>query len=443
MRRLFLVLVVSASFSVSAFAQALPTAKPEEVGLSSERLGRIGKALQAEIQAKKFPGAIAVVARKGRVAYFEAFGARDPATGAPMTKDTIFRFYSMTKPFVAVAAMMLAEDGRIVLTDPVSKYLPAFAKQQVSVPKVDGTGRLTYDTVPAVREMTVYDLLRHTSGLAYGEITANQPVKDAYAKAGLFHADFPYEQRTVTPAEQIEALAKAPLSHNPGEVWEYSMSVDLLGRVVEAASGSKLSEILDNRLFKPLKMADAAFSVPKDKLSRLAQPFPTDPATGGPNKILDVTTAPKNDAGGVGSVGTTADYLRFAQMLANGGHLDGTRLLSRTTVTLMTSDQLGKIKDSGITPGELLMGVKGYSFGLGFAVRQEDGLAATPGRAGEFMWAGAAGTFFWVDPKEQLVGLLMTQAPGPSRPYYRKLYKQLVYQAIADELAPQLSASQP
>jgi CubicO group peptidase (beta-lactamase class C family) len=283
--------------------------------------------------------------------------------------------------------------------------------------------------------------LRHTSGLAYGEITANQPVKDAYAKAGLFHADFPYEQRTLTPAEEIEALAKAPLSHNPGEVWEYSMSVDLLGRVVEAASGNKLSEFLDQRLFKPLKMADTAFSVPKDKVSRLAQPFPTDPATGSPNKILDVTGAPKNDAGGVGSVGTTTDYLRFAQMMMNGGQLDGTRLLSRTTVTLMTSDQLGKIKDSGITPGELLMGVKGYSFGLGFSVRTEDGLAATPGRAGEFMWAGAAGTFFWVDPKEQLVALLMTQAPGPSRVYYRKLFKQLVYQAIADELAPAMSAS--
>src|SRR4051794_31068862 len=299
MRRSLSVFVVAASLSISVFAQSLPTAKPEGVGLSSERLGRIGKVLQAEIQAKKIPGAVAIVARKGRVAYFEAFGARDPASNGPMTKDAIFRFYSMTKPFVAVAAMMLAEEGKIVLTDPVSKYLPAFAKMQVSVPKVDATGRLTYDTVAAAREMTVYDLLRHTSGLAYGEITANQPVKDAYAKAGLFHADFPYEQRTVTPAEQIEALAKAPLSHNPGEVWEYSMSVDLLGRVVEAASGSKLSDVLDNRLFKPLKMADAAFSVPKDKLSRLAQPFPTDPATGQPNKILDVTTAPKNDAGGV------------------------------------------------------------------------------------------------------------------------------------------------
>ncbi|TMB31641.1 MAG: beta-lactamase family protein [Deltaproteobacteria bacterium] len=442
MRRFLVLLVVFASFSVSvAQAQSLPSAKPEEVGLSTERLGRIGKVLQAEIQAKKFPGAVAVVARKGRVAYFEAFGARDPQSGAPMTKDTIFRFYSMTKPFVATAAMMLAEEGRIVLTDPVSKYLPAFAKMQVSVPKVDPTGRLTYETVPAAREMTVYDLLRHASGLAYGEITANQPVKDAYAKAGLFHADFPYDQRSLAPAEEIEALSKAPLSHNPGEVWEYSMSVDLLGRVVEAASGTKLSEFLESRLFKPLKMADAAFSLPKDKLGRLAQPFANDPATGTPNKVFDVSSPPKNDAGGVGSVGTTTDYLRFAQMMLNGGQLDGARLLSRTTVTLMTSDHLGKIKDNGITPGELLLGVKGFTFGLGFAVRQEDGLAAMPGRAGEYMWAGAAGTFFWVDPKEQLVGLLMTQAPGPSRVYYRKLFKQLVYQAIADELAPAMSAS--
>jgi CubicO group peptidase (beta-lactamase class C family) len=360
-----------------------------------------------------------------------------------MAKDTIFRIYSMTKPLASVAAMVLVEEGKIVLTDPVSKYLPAFAKVQVSVPKVDATGRLTYDTVPAAREMTVQDLLRHTSGLAYGEITANAPVKDAYAKAGVFQADFPYESRGVTPAEEVERLAKAPLAHNPGEVWEYSLSVDVLGRVVEAASGSKLSELLDARLFKPLKMTDAAFSLPKDKLARLAQPFPTDPATGNPNRVLDVSAPPKNDSGGVGAVATASDYLRFAQMMLNGGQLDGTRILSRTTVALMTSDQLGKIKDAGLTPGELLLGTRGYTFGLGFAVRLDDGVAATPGRAGEFMWAGAAGTYFWVDPKEQLVAVLMTQAPGPSRVYYRKLFKQLVYAAISDEAAPAMSASQP
>ncbi len=368
MRRFLGVLVVSLSLCVSiAWAQALPSARPEEVGLSADRLARIGKVLQGEIQAKKFPGAVAAVARKGRLVYFEAFGARDPATGAPMTKDAIFRIYSMTKPLASVAAMVLAEEGKIVLTDPVSKYLPAFAKMQVSVPKVDATGRLTYETVPAAREMTVQDLLRHTSGLAYGEITANAPVKDAYAKAGVFQADFPYESRGVTPAEEVERLSKAPLAHNPGEVWEYSLSVDVLGRVVEAAAGTRLSEFLDARLFKPLKMADSAFSLPKEKMGRLAQPFPTDPATGSPNRVLDVGAQPKNDAGGVGAVATAADYLRFAQMLLNGGQLDGARILSRTTVTLMTSDQLGKIKDSGITPGELLLGTRGYTFGLLFA----------------------------------------------------------------------------
>jgi CubicO group peptidase (beta-lactamase class C family) len=438
----FGVLVFCAALSASSVrAQGLPQAtSPEEVGLSSERLARIGKALRGEIDAKRIPGAVAIIARKGRVAYFEAMGARDPANGSQMTKDDIFRVYSMTKPFVAVATMMLAEEGRIVLTDPVSKYLPAFAKMQVSVPKVDPSGRLTYELVPAQREMTVLDLLRHTSGLAYGEITANAPVKEAYLKAGVLQAEMPYDARGMTAAEEVERLSKAPLAHHPGEVWEYSLSVDLLGRVVEAASGQRLSELLDKRIFKPLKMNDTAFFVPKEKLSRLAQPLANDPATGTPNKIIDVSAQPKNDSGGAGSVSTALDYLRFAQMLANGGQLDGARLLSRTTVSLMDSDQLGKIKETGVTPGELLLGTKGYTFGLGFMVRQEAGLAAVPGSAGEFMWAGAAGTFFFVDPKEQLVAVLMTQTPGPSRVYYRKLFKQLVYQAIDDDKASLLSA---
>ncbi len=444
MRRIRGVLVVSTIlFSSLSWAEALPTARPEEVGLSSDRLGRIGKAFQLEIQAKKIPGAVAVIARKGRIAYFEAFGARDSASGAPMTKEAIFRIYSMTKPLTSVAAMMLAEEGRIVLTDPVSKYLPAFATMQVSIPKGEGTAPLTYDTVPARREMTIQDLLRHTSGLAYGEITANAPVKDGYAKAGLFRADFPYESRGVTAAEEVDGLAKVPLTHHPGEVWEYGLSLDVLGRVIEAVSGMRLAEFLEARLFKPLQMTDSAFFVPSEKLGRLAQPFSIDPATGNPNKVFDVAAPPKNDSGGAGGVSTAADYLRFAQMMLNGGRLGGARVLSRTTVLLMTSDQLGKIRDNGTTPGELLLGTRGYTFGLGFMVRLEDGVAATPGRAGEFMWAGAAGTFFWIDPKEQLAAVLMTQAPGPSRVYYRKFFKQLVYHAIADELPAATSASQP
>jgi CubicO group peptidase (beta-lactamase class C family) len=435
MRRFIGVLLVFAS--AAAWADALPSARPEDVGLSSERLGRIGKAFQREVDAKKLPGAVALVARKGRIAYFEAFGARDPRSGVPMTKDAIFRIYSMTKPFTSVAAMMLAEEGKLVLTDPVSKYLPAFAKMQVSLPRVDATGRLTYDVAPAKREMTIHDLLRHTSGLVYAEFTPNGSVKEAYEKAGLVGT----ATSLLPAAEQVERLSKAPLAHDPGEVWEYSLSVDVLGRVVEAVAGTRLSELLDTRLFKPLKLQDTAFFVPKEKNDRVAAAFPNDPATGNPNKMLDVSAPPGNDMGGSGAVSTAADYVRFAQMMANGGQLEGTRYLSRTTVTLMTSDQLGKIKDNGMTPGELLLGTRGYTFGLGFSVRLEDGLAATPGRAGEFTWGGAGGTFFWVDPREQLVAVLMTQAPGPSRVTYRKLFKQLVYQAIADELAPPLSAS--
>jgi CubicO group peptidase (beta-lactamase class C family) len=435
MRRFSGILLVFAS--AAAWADALPTARPQDVGLSAERLAAIGKAFQREIEAKKLPGAVALVARKGRLAYFEAFGARDPRSGAPMTKDAVFRIYSMTKPFTSVAAMMLAEEGRLVLTDPVSKYLPGFARMQVSLPKVDATGRLTYEVAPAKREMTIQDLLRHTSGLVYAEFTPNGSVKEAYEKAGLLGT-----ATSLTAAEQVERLSKVALAHDPGEVWEYGLSVDVLGRVVEAIAGTRLSEFLDVRLFKPLKLQDTAFFVPKEKKDRIAEAFTNDPATGNPNKMLDVSAPPGNDMGGAGAVSTAADYLRFAQMMLNGGQLEGTRYLSRTTVTLMTSDHLGKIKDAGMTPGELLLGVRGYTFGLGFSVRLEDGLAATPGRAGEFMWGGAGGTFFWVDPREQLVAVLMTQAPGP-RQYYRKLFKQLVYQAIADELAPPMSASQP
>jgi len=351
-----------------------------------------------------------------------------------MALDSIFRIYSMTKPIVSVAAMLLVEDGKIELTDPVSKFLPAFKGQQVSVARADGEfARVTYATVPVDREMTVQDLLRHTAGLAYGEITQNTPVKEAYAKGGLYLAGVrDYDARDLTPAEEVERLAKAPLAHQPGTVFEYSMAVDLLGRVVEAASGKRLSDFLDERLFKPLKMQDTAFWVPTAKMGRLAQPLATDAASGLPNKLIDVAKEPKNDSGGAGGVSTPGDYLRFAQMLLNGGQLDGVRVMSRPTIALMTSDHLGTRIAAPTTPGELLLGTPGYTFGLGFAVRQGGGVAGVPGSAGEFMWAGYAGTYFWVDPKEELVGVYMSQAPSPSRAYYRKLIKQLVYAAIND-----------
>jgi CubicO group peptidase (beta-lactamase class C family) len=419
-------------WSAPLYAEAIPTAPPEEVGLSSARVARIRQALRAEVDAKKLPGAVALVARKGRVAWFDAVGVRDPGSGAALGKDALFRLYSMTKPFVSVAVMMLAEEGRIELTDPVSKYLPAFAKMQVSVTKTDpATGKAAHELVPAAAVPTIYDLLRHTSGLTYASGTSNAAVKEAYAKRGLGRPDSPVAYRDLTAAEEVEAIAGAPLAHQPGRVWEYGLSTDVLGRVIEKVSGKRLGEFLEARIFKPLQMSDTGFSVPKDQAGRLAQAFATDPATGQPSNLIDVLSVPKNDSGGAGAVSTASDYLRFCEMLLRGGELDGTRLLSRSTVILMTADHLGSLLEAGPTPGEQLLGLKGYTFGLGFAVRREDGLAAVPGRAGEVTWGGAAGTYFWIDPQEELVGILMTQAPG-SRIYYRKLFRQLVYASIAD-----------
>src|SRR5260370_32052631 len=277
----------------------------------------------------------------------------------------------MAKPLVSVAGMMLPEEGGGVLADPVSKFLPPLGKLQVSVQKADPvSGKVTYSLVAGEGEMTLQDLLRHSAGLAYGELTANAPVKEAYAKAGLAPSDgLPFDIRSLTPAEEVERLATVPLAHQPGTVWEYSLSTDVLGRVVEAISGMTLGQFLQERLFSPLKMSDSGFFVPTDKLARLAQPAPADPATGNPIRLIDVTARPNNDSGGAGGVSTAADYLRFAQMLLNGGRLDAVRVLSRSTVALMTADHLGKL-DAALTPGELLLGPPGYTFGLGCGARR-------------------------------------------------------------------------
>jgi CubicO group peptidase (beta-lactamase class C family) len=410
-----MVLVVSV-----AWAEPLPTAKPEQVGLSSSRLERVGQGFEAQIGRGRFPGAVVMIVRKGKIAYFEAFGRRDPATGAPMPKDAIFRLYSMTKPFASVAAMMLVEDGKLTLADPVAKYFPQLANLQVAVPTQGADGKITYTLVPAERPITVQDLLRHTSGIVYANNTPNQRVKEAYLAAGV-------DWRDVTPAEQIERLAKAPLAHQPGTVWEYSLSTDVLGRVVEAVSGVTLGAFLEQRLFGPLRMTDTAFLVPGKKVARLAQPFPTDKETGKPITLLDVTTPQKNDAGGAGSAATTGDYARFLQMLLNGGQLEGVRVLGRATVAYMTADHLDTIKPAipTLQPG--------YGFGLGFAVRKGAGVNSTIGSAGEYNWGGAAGTGFWVDPKEQLIAIMMTQTvPGPAQRVDRALFRHAVYQAIVD-----------
>jgi len=428
-----LVSIIALWTVAAAWAQGLPAVAPESVGMSAPRLARIGDAFRREIDQGKLPGAVFLVARRGKLVYSDAIGFQDKEAGKPMAKDSIFRIYSMTKPLVSVAAMMLVEEGRMQLTDPVSKFLPAMKSMNVSVAKADAEfAKVSYAQVPADREMTVQDLLRHTAGLAYGEITQNAPVKEALGKAGIYKSTIDYDARDLAPAEEIERLAKVPLAHQPGTVWEYSHASDVLGRVVEAASGERLADFLDKRLFKPLKMSDSGFWVPQEKIGRLAKALPTDINSGKPNNLIDVSAAPANDSAGAGGVSTAADYLRFSQMMLNGGHLDGNRVLSRNTVALMTSDHLGTRISAPVTPGELLLGVPGYTFGLGFAVRQGPGVAGVPGSAGEFMWAGYAGTYFWVDPKEEIAAVMMTQAPSPIRAYYRKLFKQLVYGALND-----------
>jgi CubicO group peptidase (beta-lactamase class C family) len=419
---LSILLVLGILTAPLGWAAGLLTVSPEQVGLSAERLARIGTAITTGIKQGQFPGAVALVARKGRIAYFESFGLIDNASGVPMPKDAIFRLTSMTKPFTSVAAMILVEEGRLILNDPVSKFLPPFAKMEVSVQQLDpATGKASYATVPAERQITIQDLLRHTSGLVYGWATTNAPLKELYTTGRVGASD-------LTPTEQIERLAKVPLAHQPGAAFEYGMSTDILGRVIEAITEVTLGKFFEQRIFTPLKMTDSGFFVPQDTRGRLAQPFATNPLTGNPIRLAEVTTPPKNDSGGAGGVGTAGDYVRFLQMMLNGGQLDGIRLLNRTTVRHMTSDHLGEIRRAGTVPLRPPLG-----FGLGFAVRKETGIHFSTGSVGEYFWSGASGTGFWVDPKEELICIWMTQgAPGAPRDYDRFLFKELVYQAIND-----------
>ena len=424
-------LVASFFISSLAIAQNIPTAKPEDVGMSSARLKNVKASLQAEVDKGNIPGAVVMINRKGKLVYSEVVGYQDKSANKAMSKDSIFRIYSMTKPLASVAAMILVEEGKMQLADPISKFMPEFANMQVSVGTKDSGGNMEYSLVPAAKPITVQDLLRHTSGIGYPEITSNPNIKKAYTDAGLYVAGgTDYDQRRVTPQEMIAGIAKAPLSTQPGTNWEYGMSVDLLGRVVEVVSGKRLGDFLQDRVFTPLQMKDTAFSVPADKKSRIAEPFATDPFNKAPIKLLDVTIKPSNDSGGAGAAGTAGDYMNFASMMLNGGELNGQRILSPMTVNLMASDMLGNRTTVPLSPGQLLMGVDGYTFGLGFMVRQGQGLASVDGSPGEYMWAGAAGTFFWIDPKEQLAVVVMSQVPGPIRPYYRRMIKQLVSSAV-------------
>ena len=407
MKRLFLVLILSLLATAPAGAADLPTAKPEQVGLSSERLDRMTQALRADVERGRIPGAVVLVARKGRVAYLQPVGFRDKTASTPMTADAIFRIASMTKPIVTVAALSLYEEGRLLLSDPVSKYIPAFKNQTVGL-----------ERAPAEREMTIQDLMRHTSGLTYG----NRGTTEIYK---MYPESSNVSSLTLTMDEFIERLSKAPLLYQPGTRWEYSLSTDVLGRVVEIVSGKPLGEFLAERIYRPLKMTDTTFLVPADKRARIAQALPTHPETGAEYTLADPTVPRKFDCGGGCAVSTAGDYARFAQMLLNRGVLDGARVLAPKTVELMTADHLGPI-----SRGTGASAWPGYTWGLGLAVRQDKGIAPIPGSAGDYYWPGAFATYWWADPKEEMVVVSMMQSPLGR--HYQQLVRTLVYQAIAE-----------
>ena len=368
--------------------------------------------MRAEVERGRVPGAVALIARRGRIGYFESFGRRDPDADEPMARDTIFRIYSMTKPIVSVAAMMLWEDGRFLLNEPIAKYLPELANPKVAVQR-----GAEIELVPAEREISIQDLLRHTSGLTY-EFRGGGPVHKMYMGAKI-------HRRSQSSAEQVATLGKMPLLHHPGTRWEYSRSTDVVGRLIEVLSGMSLGTFLERHILAPLGMVDTAFHVPQRHHSRLAQAFARDPETGTAVQLVDVRDPPNFESGGGGLVSTAADYARFLQMLLDNGTFEGVRFLSRKTIELMTADHLGSISGA---PDLLL---PGYGFGLGFAVRLHAGIAHTPGSVGQYFWGGLAGTTFWVDPAEQLYALMLIQAPG-QRDYYRVLFRDLVYSAFTD-----------
>lgn len=402
----------------------LPAAPPQSVGLAPERLARIGAVFNDEVGKGRLPGAVFAIARKGKLVHFQSLGFRDKATSAAMPKDAIFSIASMTKPMVSVAIMMLWEEGRIRLNDPVGKYLPELADRKVGIVKQGADGKPEIETAAAVRQPTIQDLLRHTSGIPYGARGATEIHK-------LWPASSSATAVTFTGKEFLAKLAPLPLVSQPGTKWEYSLSVDVLGLVVEAVSGKPLGEFLAERIWRPLGMVDTSFTVPADKQARYARALEKDPITGQPQSVLHASGKPlKMECGGGCAVSTTADYIRFAQMLANGGVLDGKRILGRKTVEFMTADHLAAEVENNVSVTEPSR--KGYGFGLGFAVRRQTGISAVAGSPGDYNWAGAFGTFFWVDPKEQLVAVYMSAAPGPIRQEHRALFADLVLQALVD-----------
>jgi CubicO group peptidase (beta-lactamase class C family) len=396
-------------------ALGLPRAEtPEQVGLSSERLDRITVLLKEEANAGVIPGAVLTIARAGRIAYAEAVGYRDKEAGAAMPLDGIFRIASMTKPMTSVSAMILSEEGKLDIGAPVADYIAEFADRTVGVERAKAT-----------RTMTVQDLLRHTSGLTYAGF-GDSPVQMLWRDANLM-------DEGQTNEELVGKLGRLPLMFEPGTTWEYSMSTDVLGRVVEVVSGKSLAAFFAERITGPLGMIDTAFAATGDKAARVAEPL-ADKATGQKPPMRNLARDVRWHSGGGGLAGTAPDYLRFAQMLLNGGELNGVRILAPKSVALMASDHLPPGCQYGETSrprfGALApVPEMGYGFGLGFAVRKAQGLSPVPGSVGEFFWGGVLGTYFWIDPQEQMVVVLMMQAPD-QRLRYRYLSRRLVYAAV-------------
>jgi CubicO group peptidase (beta-lactamase class C family) len=406
-------LLFFAAASAHAENGILPMAsKPEEVGLSSAQLKRLEDVTQKHIDEGLVPGAVMLVARRGKIAWMSVLGKRDVAAGDAMKYDSIFRIYSMTKPIVSVALMQMVEEGKLQVSDPVSKYLPEIGKMKVGVEKtVDGKQVLQLSDPE--RPMTVQDLLRHTSGLTYGS-RGTTLVNQAYIDARI-------GERTATVEEMVHRMSTVPLKFSPGARWEYGVSVDVQGRLIEVIDGKTLGEAVSARVLKPLGMVDSGFQVPADKVARAAQPGPRpngEPMT----PRFAVNDGARYESGGGGMVSTMEDYLRFTTMLANKGELSGKRLLGKQTVAFMTADHVGS------RPGR----PPGLGFGLGFEVRTEVGEAALPGSVGEYGWAGNAGTLFWIDPKEELIAIYMVQVSDPDRVALRNQFRTMVQSAIID-----------
>ncbi len=384
----------------------LPTRLPADVGLCPDRTQRLMDALKREVDSGRLPGAVALIARHGQIGLLEALGVQDPATGAPMRTDSIFRIYSMTKPVVSVAIMMLVERGQLLISDPVSRWLPEYAHPQVATAQ---------GLVPAQQAATVQDLLRHTAGLTY-EFLGDSEVQQQYNQHKL-------ASRERNNEEFSHTLASIPLMFQPGSVWAYSRATDVLGRLIEVVTGQSLGDFLHAEIFEPLGMTDTGFWVLPEEEHRIAEPFAHDPDGGIPMKVIEPRQVPALESGGGGLMSTALDYARFLQCLRNKGELNGVRLLSPHTVDYMTSDHLGNI------PADGTLLPPGHGFGLGFAVRTHLGLSPVPGSVGLYYWGGIAGTTFFVDPALDMYAMLLIQAPN-QRDYYRPLFRNLVYAAL-------------